>query len=494
MSLTRLENELGILFKARYKEDIRKIKMNKVQNVKIALTMILLVHQLFCLAQTSRPTAAQFQNNDKVTFIGNSITRGGGYHANLFLFYATRFPSRKMLFYNCGISGDTGWGTVNRFSWDILPQQPTVATIKLGTNDVGLALYDTKAPDQKNLDNRKSRLLKHDTAMRKLADLLYQNGSRVIIIIPSILEATSASHDTAPVKPEADSALAAFAIHDRKFAKEIGAGLVDFRTIMDSVTKQQQKIKPEFSLINPDRIHPNSIGHMIMTYAFLKAQGMPKYVSKLIIDTKKKKPVEAINCHVANIRYVAHVLTFSLLEKALPFPVSKESEAALDLIPFQQDFNQERLAFWHLKKGNYQLAIDGIPIGKYSDQQLNEGVNLADNTLTPQYKQALKIMKLNNERHQADSDRSLAFLKENVLLPAHVNIDDTVAIRTYLKKVIDEKLTLQTPDFTRLQINRYLQGKVLTDKVSSDLQLKYTDEMYKSNKPIMHQFTLSEAK
>lgn len=51
----------------------------------------------------SKPQA--FQKGETVCMVGDSITHGGMYHSNLYLFYATRFPTREVRLVNCGISG-----------------------------------------------------------------------------------------------------------------------------------------------------------------------------------------------------------------------------------------------------------------------------------------------------------------------------------------------------------------------------------------------------
>ena len=53
----------------------------------------------------------KFEKGDRVVFIGDSITHGGSYHPNIYLFYATRFPDAQFAAYNCGIAGDTAPGT-----------------------------------------------------------------------------------------------------------------------------------------------------------------------------------------------------------------------------------------------------------------------------------------------------------------------------------------------------------------------------------------------
>ena len=102
-----------------------------------------------CLASLTCASAAVvpgFKKYDRVAFIGDSITHGGRYHADVYLFYATRFPGQPFTAYNCGISGDTAPGTNLRFEDDIAPHRPTAATIMLGMNDAAGYVFEVARP------------------------------------------------------------------------------------------------------------------------------------------------------------------------------------------------------------------------------------------------------------------------------------------------------------------------------------------------------------
>lgn len=60
-------------------------------------------------------------------------------------------------------------------------------------------------------------------------------------------------------------------------------------------------------------------------------------------------------------------------------------------IHFNEELNREMLTINSLPEGEYLLTIDSIPVGRYSSEELHAGVNLALNTVTPQYKQATQV-------------------------------------------------------------------------------------------------------
>jgi len=96
----------------------------------------------------------QFQKDNRVCFIGDSITHDGPYLSYVYLFYATRFPDRRWEIYNAGGGGGTADGAVRRFDWDIAANKPTVASILLGMNDVNRGLY---GPDKRGAEIEKQR-------------------------------------------------------------------------------------------------------------------------------------------------------------------------------------------------------------------------------------------------------------------------------------------------------------------------------------------------
>ncbi|MDA3926115.1 MAG: hypothetical protein PF904_15575 [Kiritimatiellae bacterium] len=44
--------------------------------------------------------AEPFRDGDRVCFVGDSITKQGGYHAQILLFYATRYPDINLQMWN----------------------------------------------------------------------------------------------------------------------------------------------------------------------------------------------------------------------------------------------------------------------------------------------------------------------------------------------------------------------------------------------------------
>ena len=69
--------------------------------------LALLLLGLLSLSAPIQASVPPFKQDDRVAFIGDSITHGGRYHADIYLYHATRFPDHLFVAYNCGIAGDT---------------------------------------------------------------------------------------------------------------------------------------------------------------------------------------------------------------------------------------------------------------------------------------------------------------------------------------------------------------------------------------------------
>jgi lysophospholipase L1-like esterase len=338
----------------------------------------------------------KFQAGDRVGFVGDSITHDGGYQTQVMLFYATRFPERRFEAWNCGISGDSAGGAVKRYAWDIASHQPTVATIMLGMNDVGRYLYEDGKSGAAVEKLRREAIAANLANLDQLAGRLTRDGARVVFITPSLFDETG-NQKTAK-SPGVNGALKACAEGDRQLAAKYHAGLVDFNGPMEEINRREQAKDPNFTLIGGDRIHPGAVGHLVMAYLFLKAQGMSPTVAAMEIDAAKGVVLKQDNCTISKLSAKDGTVIFDCLEKALPFPVDAASETALALIPFMDDLNQETLKVSGLPAGDYGVLIDGRLLTTATATVLNAGINLADIPETPQYRQAREVQNILNER------------------------------------------------------------------------------------------------
>jgi lysophospholipase L1-like esterase len=286
-----------------------------------------------------------FTPQDKIVFIGDSITHGGSYHKNIALFHATRFPKHILTYKNAGISGDTAAGTLRRFETDIASFNADVATIMLGMNDVGRYLYE-KSPSNKAQETKKASeqariQKKYISEISNLASKLQANGTRIIYIKPSIFDQT-AELPMAKMTGINDALLRmGDALVD--ISAEYPGEVVDFQSPMLEVNKVLQAQDPAASIVGKDRVHPGPLGHFVMSYSFLRQQITDPYINKIVFDVEQK--ISGLyKCDAQGVPVIKpDFVSFSCTSESLPFVLDNNQMAALEWVPFQQDLNQQFL-------------------------------------------------------------------------------------------------------------------------------------------------------
>ena len=378
-------------------------------------------------------SAEPFKAGDTVCYVGDSITHGGTYHSIVTLFYATRFPDRPIRYWNCGISGDRAGGIMSdeafRLNIDILGHKPTVATIMLGMNDVGRNDYGEGKSGPEFEQRRQASLDSYDANMQKLIAALQKSGARVILITPSIYDETTKLEKANPdIGAGRNGALGKCAEKILGWSKQYHTGLVKFWEVMKSINEREQARDPAFTIVGADRVHPGAVGHFVMAYTLLKAQGMPREVARIAIDARQGKAGEAVNCQIDGVKTAAGGVEFDCLETALPFVVPDEARAALSLVPFVEDLDQEPLRVTGLTDGSYNLKIDDQAVGKFTAADLQKGINLATISKTPQYQQSAAATKINADRTRAAGTLRTIAAQYYGLSRAKVDVTDRAAV------------------------------------------------------------------
>jgi hypothetical protein len=279
-----------------------------------------------------------------------------------------------------------------------------------------------------------------------------------------------------------------------------GWSYVDFYRPMIAINLQKQATNPAFSLTPNDRIHPDNDGHLVMAYLFLKAQGLANnVVADISINATNKKTEKAINCAITNVASTNETVSFDYLANSLPYPLdtiprgwgnkAKQSQALL-LIPFMQEFDKELLTVNGLKDGNYLLTIDNQPITTYTAQQLSTGVNLAEQTNTPQYRQATIVRELNEDRWEMErKTREYAYVQYDLLRDKGLLFADNIAAMDAVEKEARKNPFINGDKGTYMK----MQFKPYRDAWQQEMNV-IIDEIYSINKPAKHNIQLTKVK
>ena len=438
-------------------------------------------------AQTVKP----FKEGERAVFLGNSITDGGHYHSYIWLYYMTRFPDMPIRVFNGGIGGDTAYDMNKRLDGDIFAMKPSVLMVTFGMNDSGYFEYNGDKPKEFGEQKYQESIKNYQQMEKRFKDL---PDTRIVMVGTSPYDETVQLKENTPFKTKNET-IKRLVEYQKESAAKNNWEFTDLNAPMTAINQQYQQKDPTFTLCGSDRIHPDNDGHMVMAYLFLKAQGfVGKEVADMEINANKKQAVKSENCTVSNIKKNGKDLSFDYLAEALPYPLDtiargwgqKKSQAEiLKVVPFMDEMNREILKVTGLK-GNYKLLIDNEEIGTWSGEELAKGINLAAESKTPQYQQALTVMHLNEYRWEIEKTfREYAwcefgFFQQKGLLFA----DDRKAI-----EVMDENLDQNVWLKGRRDMYSKMMFEAVRDAREQEMDV-FINKIYEVNKPIMRKVVL----
>ena len=347
--------------------------------------------------------AETFPDNSTVVFFGDSITRSGRYIEFITDFYRTRYPGRHVRFISAGHGGDTSSGARSRISYDVAAYNPAYVSLMFGMNESGGSIVG-------NLTNLAN-------------DLKSQiPGVTLLYLTPTIYDewATMTGNPTTGGwwnnNDHREANLAARAAEVKQVAAADNNALcVDTHTPMLEFTQAHQATDPYFSLTVYDRVHPNALGHAVMAFAFLQAQGVDSVVSDVEINAAELTVLKQEKAMVSALRRKGNTVAFSLLASSLPFPVAPEALPYVEELGLTDALNRETLKVVNLASGDWVLKIDGERIGTYSAADFAAGVQLGFNARTPQYRQAQRVFAADLELyHREEAIRNLHDMYEDM--------------------------------------------------------------------------------
>lgn len=204
-----------------------------------------------------------FETNQKLVFIGDSITDGErrassaaygeGYVSQVRYLLLARYPQLKLRIVNHGAPGDTSRDLLSRWERDVIAEQPDWLAVMIGINDVcrSFGAYNAEAVPLPEY-------------MRNLRLLLGQahsaTSARLILLTPYMIEPDRRQ----PMRRQMDC----YGQAVRQLAPDFAALLVDTQAAFDAVLAHTTA-----SDWSDDQIHPNRAGHAVIALALLRAVG-----------------------------------------------------------------------------------------------------------------------------------------------------------------------------------------------------------------------------
>lgn len=408
----------------------------------------------------------ELKDGDSFVFLGDSITHQCLYTQYVEDYFYTRFPERRIRFHNAGVGGDTAQNALDRFEEDVAAYKPKYVTILLGMNDGGYKGFDQTTFDR------------YQTGMTSVLDRIRDLGATAVPMTPTMHDSRAARMGARPAEPRDtyyNGVLALYGAWLREMAHQRGLGFVDMYGPLNQITTEQRRTTPEWTMIK-DAVHPGPAGQFVMAAA-------------LISDTFLKAPVGSLTVSQKDGKWIAtaangKVTDQSELEKgivtvklnALPWVVPTDAAEGYKLTHAGHRMSNEKLTFRNLKPGTYEVRIDGAPIGKWNDAQLGSGIEIQENSATPQYQQALKVAELNARRNKE----------------AYAKIRGEYAQLKGQRNKLNKALNTPEEGAAKTEFQTY--HAAMKERVKELLKLasNLEDEIYKANQPVPHRYEVAK--
>lgn len=359
------------------------------------------------------PANLDLQDGDTMVFLGDSITHQCLYTQYVENFFHTRYPERRILFHNAGVSGDRAADALARFDDDVAAFQPKYVTVLLGMND---GSYEDYNPDTFAIYAR---------GMNRILERIEEIGATAIVMAPTMfdqhqlrLQMSNPEYrfGTRDFANNYNALLAYYGGWLREQANANALPFIDLWTPLNDLTFKQRRHQADFTLV-PDAIHPGAAGHFVMAFSILSQLPADKKGVDSISVTRSGKGVWKAAGSGEFSDLVADDtgtrVSFTHTATSLPWvipAVAATTEEKWDVEPpaalgytmtaAGHKLSNERIKVFGLAPGKYQISIDGKAIGDpVPHTRLGAKVELQSVSDTPQYQQALAVAELNRERN-----------------------------------------------------------------------------------------------
>ncbi|SER51696.1 Lysophospholipase L1 [Gracilibacillus ureilyticus] len=207
------------------------------------------------------------KQDKKLLFIGDSVTDcdrakphgeglfqalGNGYVSIVDAFLQSSYPELGIRVVNKGISGNTVRDLKERWTEDVIEQNPDWVSIMIGINDVWRQ-YDSPLMKEIHV-----YIDEYKETLTQLVETTKSSAENIILMTPFYIE---------PNKSDAmRHTMDQYGAEVKKIAEEHGCIFVNTQEAFNEVMKSLYPAN-----IAWDRVHPNTTGHTVLAKAFLRA-------------------------------------------------------------------------------------------------------------------------------------------------------------------------------------------------------------------------------
>lgn len=234
----------------------------------------ILAASLLCALAPAAPAEVIVKPDDKVAFLGDSITaQGWGNAAGYVKLVVAGLEANgiKVTPVPAGISGHKSNDMLARLDKDVLSKKPQWMTLSCGVNDVwhgskGVPLNDAQAAGQEYVKRNPMEADKgtYEKNISKIVEKAQLAGVQVVILTATVIKEDLGNEENKKLAPYNEFL--------RKFAKEKHLPLADLNAMFQERIKEANQ--PGKNVFTVDGVHMNIEGNKIMARGVLKAFGL----------------------------------------------------------------------------------------------------------------------------------------------------------------------------------------------------------------------------
>jgi lysophospholipase L1-like esterase len=399
--------------------------------MKISIRRLAFIVLILGIAQACWGAGKSFylHDGDRVVFYGDSITEQRYYPVAIETYVRTRFPNLQVKFVDSAVGGArvTGnWASSSEdesLERDVFPFKPTVVTIMLGMNDGMYRPFDQKIFD--------TYVKGYQYIIQQLQSHL--PGVRIVLIETSpwddVTQKPSYLSNPNNLPGGYNDTLQHYCQFVRKLGAEHHFMVVDFNSPLVKLMQEAEKADPALAgKIIPGRIHPGASTELAMAQILLKAWNAPATVTNVAINAQSNIVTKSMSTGVSALSASGQGITWTQTDQSLPYPImtmhstkwpqfppdpfggyppsifwklpplegpetNPVAQMVVRLTNMYGNLDKEMLKVTGLAAASYSLKIDGKAVGRFTNEQLAQGINLAQYD-TPMMEQADKVLTL----------------------------------------------------------------------------------------------------
>ena len=357
----------------------------------------------------SLPGADGLRPGDIVAICGDSITRQGLYSTFIETYLLACQQVRDVHAHQFGVNSERSWDFLARIDSEVLPFQPTAATLCYGMNDGGYSSVDPR------------REAGYRRATTEIVRKLKEAGVRLIVVgSPGAVDSTTFDQNFITGLSAQDynrQTLSGLAKIARQVAAEQRVSYADVHGLFsEAMAKAKARFGPNYHVAGADGIHPAANGHLVIACAFLKALGCDGEIGTINVDLAKQDATATEGHRVLSFTNG----TIEIESKRYPFcffgnPSDPDSTRGIvEFLPFNTELNRFLLV---VNATSAMKVTWGEASKTFLANELAKGVNLAaefpDNPFSESFKAVENAVRRQQE-YETLGMKSMRHSKENL--------------------------------------------------------------------------------